>query len=87
MTRALQITRRADEPPDIRCVDHLEFVGNICPDCHLDVDWHGNTEDQLDHCCYPDCGCPEFRLCMASVAGSTIRVRSGDRPKPRAIQV
>lgn len=48
-----------------RCVDHLEFAGEVCPDCGLDVDDYGNTEAQFEHCCFPDCGCDGARLCMA----------------------
>lgn len=45
------------------CIDHLNFVGEICPDCSLKVDGYGNTESQFDYCCFPDCGCDGARLC------------------------
>ena len=48
-----------------QCIDHLAFAEEICPDCGLEVDAHGNTEDQFDYCSYPDCGCDGARLCMA----------------------
>lgn len=50
------------------CDNHQDFCGETCPDCRLDVDAHGNTEAQFEHCCMPDCGCPESRLCMANGA-------------------
>ena len=49
-----------------QCIDHLEFVNSICPDCGLKVDTHGNTEDQFEYCSFPDCGCHGSRNCMAS---------------------
>lgn len=52
------------------CVDHLDFTGERCPDCGLDVDSYGNTEDQFDFCSFPDCGCDGARLCMAASGGS-----------------
>ena len=48
-----------------RCVDHLEFTNSTCPDCRLEVDAYGNTENQFEHCSFPDCGCDGARLCMA----------------------
>lgn len=54
-----------------RCVDHLEFVGQVCPDCLLEVDAYGNTEAQFEHCCFPDCGCDGARLCMAPSGASS----------------
>jgi hypothetical protein len=54
----------------VKCVDHLEFVGETCPDCNLEVDDYGNTEAQFDNCCFPDCGCDGARLCMAPSGGS-----------------
>ena len=51
-----------------RCIDHLNFTGQICPDCGLEVDSYGNTEDQFDYCSFPDCGCDGARLCMADEA-------------------
>jgi hypothetical protein len=53
-----------------KCVDHLEFVGDTCPDCCLAVDEYGNTEAQFDNCCFPDCGCDGARLCMAPSGAS-----------------
>ena len=50
------------------CVDHLEFVGQVCPDCNEPVDAHGNTEYQFEHCAFPDCGCDGARLCMTGEA-------------------
>lgn len=52
------------------CIDHLDFCGNNCPDCGLEVDKYGNTEDQFQYCCFPDCGCDGARLCMASNGAS-----------------
>lgn len=51
-----------------KCVDHLNFTNSICPDCSLEVDSYGNTEDQFDYCSFPDCGCDGARLCMAGEA-------------------
>ncbi len=48
------------------CLNHLDYAGETCPECGLEVDGYGNTEVQLEYCCSPDCGCPESRLCMAS---------------------
>ena len=52
------------------CVDHLNFTGETCPDCGLDVDDYGNTEEELVYCCYPNCGCDGERLCMAKNGSS-----------------
>lgn len=52
------------------CVDHLDFCGEKCPDCGLDVDRYGNTERQFDHCSFPECGCDGARLCMAPSGAS-----------------
>ena len=52
------------------CIDHLAFLSLKCPDCGLDVDGHGNTEDQFEFCCFPNCGCDGARLCMASEANT-----------------
>ena len=52
------------------CVDHLNFCGEICPDCLCSVDAYGNTADQFDYCSYPDCGCDGNRLCGASSGAS-----------------
>ena len=51
-----------------KCVDHLAFTDSVCPDCKLHVDAYGNTENQFDHCSFPDCGCDGARLCMAGSA-------------------
>ncbi len=48
----------------MKCFDHLDFCGKMCPDCGLEVDQHGNTEGQFDYCCFPNCGCDGARLCM-----------------------
>lgn len=47
------------------CIDHLNFCGEVCPDCGLEVDDYGNTEAVFAYCCFPDCGCDGARLCMA----------------------
>ena len=59
---------------DAKCIDHLNFTGEKCPDCGLEVDDYGNTEAQLDNCCFPDCGCDGERLCMAP-SGASSRAR------------
>ena len=51
-----------------KCIDHLNFTMGVCPDCGLSVDAYGNTEDQFEHCSFPDCGCDGARLCMAGEA-------------------
>lgn len=51
-----------------KCIDHLDFTDQTCPDCSLEVDAYGNTEDQFDYCAFPDCGCDGSRLCMAGEA-------------------
>lgn len=51
-----------------KCINHLDFTNAICPDCNLEVDAYGNTEDQFDYCSFPDCGCDGARLCMAGEA-------------------
>lgn len=53
-----------------KCVDHLNFCGQVCPDCNLEVDDYGNTEAQFDNCCFPNCGCDGARLCMAPSGAS-----------------
>lgn len=58
----------ADKP--VQCFDHLEFKSETCPDCGLEVDAWGNTEDQFGYCCFPDCGCDGERLCMAKSGAS-----------------
>lgn len=52
----------------MKCVDHLDFTGETCPDCNLPVDCYGNTEAQFAYCSFPDCGCDGARLCMAGQA-------------------
>lgn len=52
----------------MKCVDHLNFINEKCPDCELTIDNYGNTEDQFDYCSFPDCGCDGARLCMAGTA-------------------
>lgn len=52
----------------MECLDHLDFVDSTCPDCGLEVDAYGNTEDQFQYCSFPDCGCDGARLCMAGDA-------------------
>lgn len=51
-----------------KCVDHLNFTDKTCPDCSLEVDPYGNTEDQFDYCSFLDCGCDGARNCMAGEA-------------------
>ncbi len=46
-----------------KCLNHLDYCGEICPDCGLPVDKYGNTEYQFDFCSFPDCGCDGARLC------------------------
>ena len=53
-----------------KCIDHLNFVNEPCPDCGLAVDSYGNTEDQFDYCSFPDCGCDGARLCHAKHGAS-----------------
>ena len=53
-----------------KCVDHLNFTSQTCPDCGLSVDAYGNTEAQFDFCCFPNCGCDGSRLCMADNGAS-----------------
>ena len=52
------------------CIDHLNFTGRKCEDCGLTVSRFGNTEDQFDYCCFPDCGCDGARQCMATSGAS-----------------
>ena len=47
-----------------KCLNHLDFTGQVCPDCKDDVDHYGNTCNQMDYCSFPDCGCDGERLCM-----------------------
>ena len=37
----------------------------ICKHCSLLADKYGNTEEDLQNCCFPDCGCDGARNCMA----------------------
>ena len=63
-----------------QCLDHLNFIGSTCPDCDLEVDDHGNTEDTFEFCSYPDCGCDGARLCMAgkaNPAATTLNLEKG----------
>lgn len=46
-------------------LNHLDYTDSVCPDCGLEVDSYGNTEEQFDYCCFPNCGCDGSRLCMA----------------------
>lgn len=48
-----------------KCINHLDYVEEICPDCGCEVDEHGNTCDRVEFCPFPDCGCDGARLCMA----------------------
>ncbi len=50
------------------CIDHLNFTGRPCEDCGLEVDQYGNTEDSLEYCSFPDCGCDGARLCYVGEA-------------------
>jgi hypothetical protein len=40
-------------------------TNETCTHCGLEVDRHGNTEQDFRNCCFPDCGCDGARLCMA----------------------
>ena len=57
------------------CSDHLDYCGKTCPECGLEVDEYGNTEDSFVFCSYPDCGCDGERLCMAE-QGSSDRAKA-----------
>ena len=52
----------------MKCIDHLNFTNETCPDCALAVDEYGNTENRFDYCSYPNCGCDGARNCMAGEA-------------------
>ena len=54
----------------VECVDHLNFTNGSCPDCGLEVNAYGNTEDRFDYCAFPDCGCDGARLCDAQEGAS-----------------
>jgi hypothetical protein len=56
--------------PRAKCIDRLDFTCATCHDCGLEVDEYGNTEDQFDHCSFPNCGCDGSRLCMATSGAS-----------------
>lgn len=48
------------------CTDFIDHVaGEKCDVCGNEVDEYGNTEDDFVNCCFPNCGCDGFRLCMA----------------------
>ena len=52
-----------------KCSDlHKDYANETCPRCNLPVDSYGNTEDDFQYCCFPDCGCDGARLCMAGEA-------------------
>lgn len=53
------------------CLDHLNFTLDNCPDCNLEVDEYGNTEDSFEYCAFPNCGCDGSRLCMAPSGASS----------------
>lgn len=59
-----------------KCLDHLDFCGKNCPDCGLEVDAYGNTEEQFDYCSFPNCGCDGARLCMATDGASDYASRA-----------
>ena len=44
--------------------------GEVCEHCGLGVDKYGNTEQDFQKCCFPDCGCDGERLCMAREANA-----------------
>ena len=46
-----------------KCADHEPLT--YCANCDEEVDEYGNTENQFDYCCFPDCGCDGARNCMA----------------------
>ena len=52
----------------MKCVEHLDHAGSICPDCKEPVDDYGNTCNDFKYCSFPDCGCDGARLCMAGEA-------------------
>lgn len=51
----------------MKCLDHLNFAGGTCPDCGLEVNQFGNTEEQFEFCSFPACGCDGSRNCTAGV--------------------
>lgn len=48
------------------CLNHLDWVNYICPECNCEVNEFGNTEYQFEYCSYPNCGCDGARNCMAN---------------------
>jgi len=52
------------------CINHLDYSNDVCPDCGLEVDAYGNTENKFSYCSFPDCGCDGARLCMAGEASN-----------------
>lgn len=58
----------------LNCEFHIDWIGEVCPDCSLMVDEYGNTEDKKQFCCFPDCGCDGSRLCDAE-NGSSLRAQ------------
>ena len=64
-----------------KCVDHLGFTNQHCPDCRLEVDAFGNTEDQFEYCCFPDCGCDGARVCMTGEPNSASQAMNLERTK------
>ena len=73
------------------CIDHLAFCGEVCPDCGLEVDEYGNTEENFhDYCSFPNCGCDGARLCGAkngasdrAIGGNVEGMWSGRTPEQR----
>lgn len=55
-----------------KCIDHLKFINCKCKNCGLDINEYGNTENQFQYCCFPDCGCESARNCMAEEGPSNI---------------
>lgn len=46
-----------------QCDLHLDYTGETCPDCGLEVDQYGNTEVRLcQYCSFLNCGCDGSRL-------------------------
>lgn len=63
------------------CKRHLDFINSKCPCCNLEVDQYGNTENECEYCCYPDCGCDGHRLCVAknepNFASCSLNIEAG----------
>jgi hypothetical protein len=54
--------------------DHSPFY--ICPECYLQCDRYGNTEqDYREFCSFPDCGCDGQRLCNAKSGANADSVK------------